>query len=609
MPPSTEPSRVSLRRALDQCFRTSSDLDAFLIDVFPAVYHRLSSGMDRTSRVNLLLQIETPVQILQALQMYLGTEKLDELGWMSAVSEGTPASSGPTMPPSLSENLPLLFIDCHNEDLALADELLLHLAPLKRNKRLRTFSPRDIRPGDNFQQTLAVQLEQAAVIVLLISPAFLADERFDSFARQLPRLSNDGRIVIPLLARPAQWEHSAIGHLVPLPADRRFLSPRSRSERDAAFVEIAQALSRAIETAAQMTASQHAPTAAVVPPLPPKLSVASSGPAPLASLLPTLSLPSSFFLHLSDLHFTSARQVTPFIDALEADLLELHQHVPQLDGVVISGDLTQGADRAEFAAAAEFLRELCATYKLAPQQLVLVPGNHDGSWAYSRSAYQDPSNPGAKPDEATYKKRFAAFADFYQSACGQVYPLDFEQQATLHEFAKHKVLFLGLNSAWQCDHMPQYSGRATVNEGALAGALRTLRRNAGTADWLKIAVWHHPVQSDGEDRIKNTGFLDRLAQAGFRLGMHGHMHSAKVGQHAYDVTANGRKLRLLGAGTFGAPAVDWSSGIPLQYQILCVQSSQVKVISRCRDNPEGPWRGDGRWVAGAEARTYYEVDL
>jgi hypothetical protein len=87
------------------------------------------------------------------------------------------------------------------------------------------------------------------------------------------------------------------------------------------------------------------------------------------------------------------------------------------------------------------------------------------------------------------------------------------------------------------------------------------------------------------------------------------VHSAQLAQHAYDVTANGRKLRLLGAGTFGAPTKEWRSGIPLQYQILCIQKSQVRVLSRCRDNPEGPWRGDGRWVDGANARTYYDIKL
>lgn len=326
-------------------------------------------------------------------------------------------------------------------------------------------------------------------------------------------------------------------------------------------------------------------------------------------LLPPLDLPPTFFLHLSDLHFQSTRQVTLFIDALEADLNELSDLVPRLDGVVLSGDLTQVATPAEFTAAEAFLRELRNIYKLRPQQLVLVPGNHDGNWDRSRAAYPDPLPPGSQPDEMHYQKRFEAFANFYQSVCEQSYPLEFERQATLHQFEANKVLFLGLNSAWQCDHLPEHQGRASIHEGALASGLQIVRREPRYTDWLKIAVWHHPVQSDGEDRIKNIGFLDRLAQAGFRLGMHGHMHMAQTTQHAYDMTANGRRLRLLGAGTFGAPTRDWRSGIPLQYQILCIQKARFKVLSRCRDNPEGPWRADGRWVVGAETRSYYEDDL
>lgn len=72
---------------------------------------------------------------------------------------------------------------------------------------------------------------------------------------------------------------------------------------------------------------------------------------------------------MSDLHFG---RTDPFV--VEALLSDLHDIQP--DVVVISGDLTQRARKAQFAEARSFLRRL-------PCPSVLVPGNHDLAPVYS----------------------------------------------------------------------------------------------------------------------------------------------------------------------------------------------------------------------------------
>jgi 3',5'-cyclic AMP phosphodiesterase CpdA len=67
--------------------------------------------------------------------------------------------------------------------------------------------------------------------------------------------------------------------------------------------------------------------------------------------------------HLSDLHF--GREDPALVRALAEDVGQLRP-----DLTVVSGDLTQRARRAEFAAAAEFLHGL-------PGPTLVVPGNHD----------------------------------------------------------------------------------------------------------------------------------------------------------------------------------------------------------------------------------------
>ncbi len=59
--------RHDLRAAIDDQLRTDQDLDAFLVDFFPGVYRRCSSGMDRTAKVNLLFAVTATDEIADKL--------------------------------------------------------------------------------------------------------------------------------------------------------------------------------------------------------------------------------------------------------------------------------------------------------------------------------------------------------------------------------------------------------------------------------------------------------------------------------------------------------------------------------------------------------------
>ena len=72
-PSASPPSRPALRQRIEQTLRTSSDFDAFCLDYFPQVYQRFSNGMDRLSRVNLLLTLIDAAEIENALNQYSGS--------------------------------------------------------------------------------------------------------------------------------------------------------------------------------------------------------------------------------------------------------------------------------------------------------------------------------------------------------------------------------------------------------------------------------------------------------------------------------------------------------------------------------------------------------
>lgn len=62
-----QPSLATLRAYLEKCLPSESDFEGFCIDYFTAIQKRFSSGMDRTSKTNLLLTCAEPDEIFKAL--------------------------------------------------------------------------------------------------------------------------------------------------------------------------------------------------------------------------------------------------------------------------------------------------------------------------------------------------------------------------------------------------------------------------------------------------------------------------------------------------------------------------------------------------------------
>ncbi|MCP4691965.1 MAG: SUMF1/EgtB/PvdO family nonheme iron enzyme, partial [Desulfobacterales bacterium] len=108
----------------------------------------------------------------------------------------------------------------------------------------------------------------------------------------------------------------------------------------------------------------------------------------------------------------------------------------------------------------------------------------------------------------------------------------------------------------------------------------------------------HPLVSPYEDRIKDPGFMQRLAQSGFRVALHGHLHKADSGLFRYDVAEDGRRIHIVGAGTLGAPVREWTPGYPLQYNLLKLTGSRLTVETRRRVDVNGAWGPDAIWIQG-----------
>lgn len=326
-------------------------------------------------------------------------------------------------------------------------------------------------------------------------------------------------------------------------------------------------------------------------------------------------------LHLSDIHLGNIAQAQRYFTQLATDLTQ-NLNVKQLNYLVISGDIANRSTEEEYEAAFELVDKLVKRYGLDPNRIVIVPGNHDLNWDLSEAAYNffpQRKLPNPLPegryiragdagalirDEEEYKKRFDYFSDrFYKKIYNQPYPQEYSKQAVLYPCPQDKILFLGLNSCWEIDH--EHKDRASINPDAIAYAIEQIFAD-NYDDWLKIAIWHHPVNSS--ESMKNVAFLEQLAVNGFQLGIHGHIHEAKDEHFRYD---HRRGLRIIAAGTFGAPTKEQVTGIPLQYNLLTLnpETGVMTVETRKKEKVDGAWSADARWGDKNNPVPRYEIPL
>jgi tetratricopeptide (TPR) repeat protein len=133
------------------------------------------------------------------------------------------------------------------EDETWVQELEKHLSLLQRQGLISTWHPRLIAAGEDWQHVTDVRFQKASLILLLISPDFLASDYCYSaeMKQALEREREKGVCVIPILLRPVDWLHAPFAHLRPLPSDATFLTEWPNVDR--AFAEISAGIRRTIE--------------------------------------------------------------------------------------------------------------------------------------------------------------------------------------------------------------------------------------------------------------------------------------------------------------------------------------------------------------------------
>ncbi|MBP1472731.1 metallophosphoesterase [Frateuria sp. MAH-13] len=227
----------------------------------------------------------------------------------------------------------------------------------------------------------------------------------------------------------------------------------------------------------------------------------------------------SVLLHMSDSHFGTER--APVQEALRR---LVHESRPAL--VVLSGDLTQRARPAQFAAAHAFVASL-------PAPFLAIPGNHD-----------IPLYALATRLRAPYARYRAAFGDELEPA-----------------WSSPQWLVLGVNTTRWWRHK-----QGEVSPAQIERVASRLRQAA--PGQLRVVVVHQPMAViDAADRRNllrgHAQAADAWAAAGAQLVLGGHIHLPYVSPLP---APGGRPLWVVQAGTAVSHRV--RGGIPNSVNLL-----------------------------------------
>lgn len=256
--------------------------------------------------------------------------------------------------------------------------------------------------------------------------------------------------------------------------------------------------------------------------------------------------------HISDLHF--GREDPVIAEALLKDLRAFH---PSL--VIVSGDLTQRATKAQFEAAATFLKRI-------PSPLFIVPGNHD------------------IPLYNVLRRIFAPLKHYRRYISPDVGPV----------FNDGKVAVVGINTARS---LAIKNGRISKKQiRLLTESISTIEKSVFT-----VVVTHHPLITPHARRmqkfvIRSNMALNALDESGVDLLLSGHKHMTFHGgiQDLRPVTKC--SMILAQAGT---AISERRRNEPNAYNVIRVKKSRVDVIVRA-------WK-DGAFQTIAE-KSYARVE-
>jgi len=153
-----------------------------------------------------------------------------------------------------------IFLSYSHKDEALRNELEIHLAALKKQGVIEIWHDRRIGAGLDVDQMISEHLDQADIVLLLVSPYFIASEYcYDIEMNRAIELHRTGKArVIPVILHPCDWHNLPFGKLRATPTDGKPIS-KFPNQHDA-FLDVSIAIRQAAEEMNLISPSTNVPS-------------------------------------------------------------------------------------------------------------------------------------------------------------------------------------------------------------------------------------------------------------------------------------------------------------------------------------------------------------
>jgi hypothetical protein len=140
-----------------------------------------------------------------------------------------------------------VFISYSCKDEKLKDRLRSHLSPMIRQGLIESWDDRQIRAGSEWNSSMLHKLNEANIILCLISADFIASDSCYLIESQhaLERRATGKVEVIPVLLKATDWQKTVFQPLLAIPRSGKAIADYPNRER--AFREVAQEIGKVVD--------------------------------------------------------------------------------------------------------------------------------------------------------------------------------------------------------------------------------------------------------------------------------------------------------------------------------------------------------------------------
>jgi 3',5'-cyclic AMP phosphodiesterase CpdA len=304
--------------------------------------------------------------------------------------------------------------------------------------------------------------------------------------------------------------------------------------------------------------------------------------------------------HLSDLHVSDRYRYRlswpgnvlndgePSAAEILAEDLDSLGLLGRLDALIISGDIVWNGSIDEFNRARQVIKELLEATKLSPDQLLLIPGNHDVQWNPAAFAAKD-----KRPNVS--RESYRTFLELLGGDSRENWAF----LCVSSRSGQHRLRVVGLDS--NSVEGPEAAGIGYVAREELLGARSLFERDLGEVkgqDFRWLAVHHHVLPATSatldEAREKRISVMANSAEVqgcaarwGVDLILHGHEHQPSITvARTWPVDRSRRfvPVTTVGAGSFSVKRDCLGPFSRNHYYLIYRRPQEILIRSRCTGN-------------------------